>query len=66
MAAQDGAHCYSTSEGGGRELHAIWTAVECYLLSFPSFTTFVHEGNLIDIIMYKQQSHTAKKKNVIS
>jgi hypothetical protein len=27
-------------------------------LSFPSFTTFVHEGNLID----KQQSHIPKRK----
>jgi hypothetical protein len=65
MASQDGAQCYSTSVGGEGELHAIWTAIECYLLSFPSFP-FVHEGNLIDIIMYKQQSHIPKRKNVIS
>jgi hypothetical protein len=33
--------------------------MQYYLLSFYDFTTFFHEGNLIDVVMYKQQSHIA-------
>jgi hypothetical protein len=31
------------------------------LIGFPSFATFFHEGNLIHVIMYKQQNHIPKK-----
>jgi hypothetical protein len=34
--------------------------MQCYLLSFYDFTIFFHKGNLIYVVMYKQQSHISK------